>query len=879
MSRWAKVLLLLGLCWLAFPLRSSAAGTEAQTFTAAEKVYLDADYKNAELYLADFLQKFPNSPRVPEAVLYQAEARLKLGNYAGALSLLEARRAQAGTLADWYLLCHGQALLAQGDFARAGADFEQLLHDFPSSPHRLTAEVNAAVAQMRLSQWSKAIQLLGRTNGLFLMTAATNHASPDVIRGFLLLSEAQLAQTDYHAAEASLQALAASPLDPTNNWQRQFLLCRVLQAEGRNEEAVQNTTNLLVLAQATGLRSVEAQTVAFQAGMLEQLDRKKEAFIAYKKNLSAGVPSDRQRQALLKSTELALALGDPAEAAEVLQAFLTQFPTNDCSDLALLTLGELRLRQYDPSAVNNRVMLVSTNIPGSTNLLEQAATNLLTFRARFPQSPLRGKAQLYLGWCYWLAGKYPESRTNFESAVALLPHSADQAQAYFKLGDSQLQLNNYTSAIPHYWAVADRFPDVQEVQTNLAEPALYQILRASQSAGDDDTETNALRQIMARYPNGSYTERAVLLAAQHLGQKFPSRARELFCSVRQAATNSPLLPQIQLAIARTYEEEGQWDQAIQQYDEWLLNFTGHVAQARAEYFRARANDEAGHQTNAFQQFTNLIGRFPTSEYAPLAQWWVADYYYGQDKPQEAESNYRLVFQNWPSSSLAYPARMMAGRVAGTARQDWDQAAEYFLFLQNDTNCPVNLRATALYAYGDTFLSRNNTNKAPDYVEAFKVFDLVCATYPTNRMAALAWGQKAICILQSFRSSDDYVRATEAFQRVINSPLADATARSMAEVGLGVIVEKIAATKPEPEKSKLLDEARGHYQRVFVYDGFLRPGEKPNPFWTRKAGMEEARLAEALHMREHAVRVYQRLQEMFPPERLDDKIKALQAQEH
>jgi tetratricopeptide (TPR) repeat protein len=263
----------------------------------------------------------------------------------------------------------------------------------------------------------------------------------------------------------------------------------------------------------------------------------------------------------------------------------------------------------------------------------------------------------------------------------------------------------------------------------------------------------------------------------------------------------------------------------------------------------------------------------------LAQWWVADYYYGQDKPQEAESNYRLVFQNWPASSLAYPARMMAGRVAGAVRQDWDQAAEYFLSLQNDTNCPVNLRAQALYAYGDTLLSRNNTNKGPDYVEAFKVFDLVCTTYPTNRLAALAWGQKAICMLQSARSSDDYLGVTKAFQEVINSPYADATARSIAEVGLGVIVEKIAASKPEPEKSKLLDEARGHYQRVFVYDGFLRPGEKPDPFWTRKAGMEEARLAEALHMREHAVRVYQRLQEMFPPERLDDKIKALQAQEH
>jgi len=42
-------------------------------------------------------------------------------------------------------------------------------------------------------------------------------------------------------------------------------------------------------------------------------------------------------------------------------------------------------------------------------------------------------------------------------------------------------------------------------------------------------------------------------------------------------------------------------------------------------------------------------------------------------------------------------------------------------------------------------------------------------------------------------------------------------------------------------------------------------------------MEAARLAERLQMRDRAISVYRRLQDMFPPLRLDDKIKALQPQ--
>ena len=43
-------------------------------------------------------------------------------------------------------------------------------------------------------------------------------------------------------------------------------------------------------------------------------------------------------------------------------------------------------------------------------------------------------------------------------------------------------------------------------------------------------------------------------------------------------------------------------------------------------------------------------------------------------------------------------------------------------------------------------------------------------------------------------------------------------------------------------------------------------------------MDVARLAGDLQHREQAINVYRRLEEMFPPLRLDDRIKALRAQD-
>src|SRR5689334_21924374 len=97
------------------------AGPEDRAFSDAAKSFQDTFYSRAEREFATFVQQFPNSPRVPEALLLQAEARLMQTNYAGALELLTTNKAAAGPMAPEYLFWLGEVCLRSGDLKRAQA--------------------------------------------------------------------------------------------------------------------------------------------------------------------------------------------------------------------------------------------------------------------------------------------------------------------------------------------------------------------------------------------------------------------------------------------------------------------------------------------------------------------------------------------------------------------------------------------------------------------------------------------------------------------------------------------------------------------------------------------------------------------------------------
>src|SRR5262249_17273080 len=136
--------------------------------------------------------------------------------------------------------------------------------------------------------------------------------------------------------------------------------------------------------------------------------------------------------------------------------------------------------------------------------------------------------------------------------------------------------------------------------------ALYQQARAAMNAGNLDVARDALRNIFDWYPNGLLGDHSLLMVGQGvIDRSDPAHARKLFEDFARRETNS-LTPELQLAVARTYECESDWESAIRQYTNWLQTYTNidtHAEHARAEYSLAWANFEAGREPVAFQQFT------------------------------------------------------------------------------------------------------------------------------------------------------------------------------------------------------------------------------------------------------------------------------------
>ena len=492
-----------------------------------------------------------------------------------------------------------------------------------------------------------------------------------------------------------------------------------------------------------------------------------------------------------------------------------------------------------------------------------------------------------MGWCLWLQGKIPESQKAFQTAVERLPLSADQATAYFKLADAEFLQQDFAGAITNYDAIIEKFEALPEVKTNLFEPALYQTVRAAAAARNLAAATNAVQKILAWYPHGFHAVRALLITGQEISREGnPAEARQLFLStidLVKSAPNPDLLPEMQLAVARTYEQENKWAEAIEQYNGWLAAFTNHPARPRALYYSGWANSRAGRDTNALMQFTNLVAQFPTNEFWPRAQWWVADYYFQNGNSEDAELSYQLLFKNtnFPPSELTYQAQMMAGRVA-FKRQGWKDAIGYFTNLTSNPKCPEDLRVQAQIAYGDTLMKLPDpaqTNSLSNYEEAIRVFRNICENYPSNKNTVLAWGEMADCYLQRLsRQAEADTNALDGFQRVIASPFADATARSIAKVGIATFLKKQAEHKTGPEQAALLRLAYNHLLDVF-YRKIFRDDEKPDLFWLKEAGLEAGRLAETLQEWKQAKRIYEQLRELLPPLRARFEKNLARIQEH
>lgn len=865
----------------------AASPAENRAWAAATRAFEDRIWERAEAEFGRFAERFPGSPRVPEALLRRAQAQFHQGRYAEAVAQLTDALPRAGLLTEEFLFWLGHAQFQAGRYADAAETFERLLREFPDAARRHETRVALAAARARLAQWPQVITLLGGPDGAPEPALPTNAPVRARAQARLLLGEAFLAQRQFDRAEAALGSWP-EPLPPGElalSWQRQYLLCRAALGAGRTNDALSAAATLIEMARTAGRPDLRAESVAFLAGVHEAAGQTDAAAATWKQNLAPDTPPERQREALVRLTELSLKQGRLPEAIAALEEFLGRFPHAPAADVALLTLGELHLKAH----------LIATNAPSAaapsepavgagavTNHLRRALEYCDRLLEAFPESTLAGRAQLNRGWCFWLEGDYARAAEAFQAAAARLPASPELAVARFKLADAQFAQRNWAAAREHYGAalaVATNQPDARPLVPRILE----QLVHVNVALTNAEAAAAAMRQLLdwpaapggASGDAGPFARSLLLVGQSFLDVRAPDRARALFAEFIERFPDSPERPAVELQLARALEKDQRWAEAEALYRAWLERFAEHPLRPQAEFFRALAAYHAGAESNALALFTNFVARFPTNPLAPQAQWWVADHFYNRGEFPEAEKSYRLLFQTWPQWELAFEACLMSGRAA-LGWRNFTGAIECFTNLASRLDCPPALWAQAVFAYGNTLMlvPGPETNRAAHFEEAIRVFGKIHERQPTNEIAALAWGEIAKCYWQL----QSWSNALSAFERVMNAPAAGPGARSEAQIGLALLLEDMARGEPTTNQPALLRAALSHCLDV-LYLKNLREGESPDWFWVKKAGLEAARLAERLGDWPVAVSLYRRLQELLPPLRdsLERKIQRAREQ--
>ncbi len=839
--------------------RLHAADAEARAFNNAEEARQDGFHDRAEKLFADFIVNYPASPRVPQAWLKQSKAALQQKKFSAALQILSTNQAGAGRVADQFLFDLAAIHAESGQFEAAATNYALVISRHTNSPLRLDATLAEAHARFQLKQWPRTAALL--QTGLFQEAAASAPTSEAVVRGRLLLADTLLEQRDYPGAERVASAIPEDTLTARTKWERSYRLARAQWGARRLDDALVTTSNLFVVATATTDVALEAASSALQGQILEALDRPDEAIAAYARNQRPGMPVSRTREAVFKTVELLVAQGQLSNALARLQEFVVTRPNETGSDLALLAQAELRLKQHQLALTG------TNNVAPGTDLLADVIFDCDKLLAQFTNSPFRSQARAVRGWALLAQGKFAESLLSFRAAAESLPWSEAQAVARFKAADLAFRSGDLTNAIADYRLVLTNYSMLPRVERELTPRARYQLLQAGLQARDRRAAGEALDAILREYPANSYAERSLLLFGQtvdELGD--PAAARKEFARFTELFPESPLRPEVELAVARSFERERDWAGAIGKYDEWVQVFPTNTSLPRAEFLRATANFLAGHETNALTLFTNFVARFPLNPLAARAQNWIGDHHLRAGRYDDALRNYQLVFENtnWPVTAVSYQARLKAGRAA-LLQPRFESATNHLAALLNDTNCPASILVQGYFAYGDAFKVRPWTNQLDNFREARSVYAQVPRFFPDDPQVPRAWGEMALCHFQlGTADSMNYADALDFYGRALVAPNADAATRQQAQVGIGHVYRAQALLARDrslaAEAGALSQAALTNYLEVIFP---TRAGEEPDPFWLKEATFSAAAICESQGEWEQALNLFTRLAERIP----------------
>lgn len=432
-------------------------------------------------------------------------------------------------------------------------------------------------------------------------------------------------------------------------------------------------------------------------------------------------------RANLQLTRAQLAASDTLQALISASQLATMFATGDLSSVGEYLTGMIYFKKTDYYHAAESFGALIERYPAST-LREPAASMLLysldnlrefdqavTFGSRylndFPgeKNSWRGRTLYYLGTAYYYKANYPDAEKAYLQVtrdffgVELNPyaklglaysvyHQDRQREAYdifdgmsrvayddsllviavhLGLGYTLFNQSEYLKAMETFEAVYNTRPK----DGRSAVPALFYAGMAYYNLQYFANAIESWEKLIGSFPMEIKAAEAGFRAGDIYFKALEyDKARALFRWVVENHPDNEYARSSQLALAQTYYNQRNYDEAIREFQKFLDLFPTALEAAAARKGLEMCHYQKG--LGSADEMVRFVEKFPQSELAADGQYQIANKYFDEQKYELALDEFLKVVVNFPASSYAPDALLLAAECAMNTKS-WKKGAELY----------------------------------------------------------------------------------------------------------------------------------------------------------------------------------------------------------
>ncbi len=731
-------------------------------FARALALHRDGFYTLSAQAFVQFRHTYPENPRVAEALFYEAEARLALGQTDDAAALLRlfAARYPTHPLASEAQLALGKYLFDIGRYEEARQAFAQALR--PGVP--------AAQAARALFWMAESAHRMERPNeaiGYYRRLADTYPNTRLAPQALLAMAYTQVETGAYDEAARTFEVLAARYPNAPEAHHLGLALAQVYYELGDYRRTIEEVQRRL-----PDLQDEERQQAwLLLAESYNQL-RDSENAIVYYRRLLDNPDSPYYRRALYGLAWNYYFEGVYQWAADHFRqvreghqdtlAMKATYYEAVCRRLArepqqALTLFKTVVLEWPDSPLAPHAQYELALLLYEMRQWE-AAYEAFDFLIRtYPDSALLGDALRMRGYTAIALGRFDEALTSFDRAIALeaaSPHL--RTEIAFQKAWLQYRQQNYSAASEAFMSLYQQDPRGPKAGDALfwAAESFYQLNQLNRAE-------SLFRDYLRRFPNGAHVEAAhYALGWIYFRQQRYEEAIQAFQQFLQAYRRSeeavPYRLDALLRLADSYY-------ALKRYPEAIRYYRQAATEGESDYALyqiGQAYYNAGNYTNALRTFNRLLTEHPESTWREEALYQIGYIHFLNQEYDQALAAYQRLLEIAPNDPLAPKAQYSIGDA---------------LFNAGHLEAAVNAYKRVLERYPQSpFVADAATSihfaliAAGDDARAQALIDSFATAYPNSRLADELRFRRAEALYRSGRFPEAQ-QALEAFVQGSHAP--------------------------------------------------------------------------------------------------------------